>query len=163
MLSFVYILLGSNQGDAKKNLEQAIISLEEKLGKVVHYSSIYKTAAWGNTQQDPFLNQVVLIQTKLNAEETLATNLEIERLMGRTRNIKWEPRIIDIDILYYNDAIIKTESLQVPHPQMTSRRFTLIPLVEIAPNFMHPELHKTSKELLKECIDTLEVEKMSVN
>lgn len=163
MLSFVYILLGSNQGDARKNLEQAIQLLSEKLGNVVHYSSIYKTAAWGNTEQDPFLNQVILVQTKLSANDTLITNLDIELAMGRTRSIKWEPRIIDIDILYYNDAIISEDNLQIPHPQIQNRRFTLIPLVEIAPNFIHPLLGKTSKELLKDCLDTLEVEKMGVN
>ena len=101
MPSFVYILLGSNQGNAIENLKTAALKLEEKLGMVVHSSSFYQTAAWGNTEQAPFINQVLLVQTKLPAETCLQINLEIETEMGRTRLQKWEPRIIDIDILLF--------------------------------------------------------------
>ncbi|MDP3930131.1 MAG: 2-amino-4-hydroxy-6-hydroxymethyldihydropteridine diphosphokinase [Bacteroidota bacterium] len=163
MPSFVYILLGSNQGNAIENLKTAALKLEEKLGMVVHSSSFYQTAAWGNTEQAPFINQVLLVQTKLPAETCLQINLEIETEMGRTRLQKWEPRIIDIDILYYNNEVIQLPQLTVPHPHMAERRFTLVPLAEIAPNFIHPVLGMNSKELLKNCADTLEVEKISVN
>jgi len=163
MPSFVYILLGSNQGNAIENLKTAALKLEEKLGMVVHSSSFYQTAAWGNTEQAPFINQVLLVQTKLPAETCLQINLEIETEMGRTRLQKWEPRIIDIDILYYNNEVIQLPQLTVPHPHMADRRFTLVPLVEIAPNFIHPVLGMNSKELLKNCADTLEVEKISIN
>ena len=163
MPSFVYILLGSNQGNALENLKTAAHKLELALGQIVHQSSFYQTAAWGNTQQAPFINQVLLIQTKTNATACLQINLSVETSMGRTRLEKWEPRIIDIDILYFNDEIIDLPNLIVPHPHMANRRFTLIPLVEIAPNFIHPVLGLKSTELLKACQDILEVEKISIN
>lgn len=146
-----------------ENLETAAHKLERDLGTIVHKSSFYQTAAWGNTQQAPFVNQVLLVQTKTTATECLQINLAIETSMGRTRLEKWEPRIIDIDILYFNDEIINLPQLSVPHPHMANRRFTLVPLAEIAPNLLHPVLGLKSTELLKACTDTLEVEKISVN
>jgi 2-amino-4-hydroxy-6-hydroxymethyldihydropteridine diphosphokinase len=162
MPSFVYILLGSNQGNAVENLKNAASLIEEKLGNIVQFSSYYQTEAWGNTQQDPFVNQVILVQTKNSPLACLAINLAIEQSMGRVRKEKWEPRVIDIDILYYNNELIELPELTIPHPHMANRRFTLIPLAEIAPNLIHPKLGLNSVELLKICPDTLEVEKMMV-
>jgi 2-amino-4-hydroxy-6-hydroxymethyldihydropteridine diphosphokinase len=163
MPSFVYILLGSNQGNAIENLKTAASLLEEKYGNIIQYSSFYRTEAWGNTKQAAFLNQVLLLQTKFTPMECLAINLAIESSMGRIRKVKWEPRVIDIDILYFNNEIIETPQLTIPHPQIANRRFTLIPLAEIAPNLVHPQLGLNSVELLKSCPDKLEVEKMIIN
>jgi 2-amino-4-hydroxy-6-hydroxymethyldihydropteridine diphosphokinase len=124
---------------------------------LLQQSNIYKTAAWGNTEQDDFYNQVIEVSTELSAEILLQTLLGIETKMGRTRNQKWEARIIDLDILYFNNEIIDTEILKVPHPYMHLRRFTLIPLTEIAANYVHPIFDKTNSELLASCCDGSEV------
>jgi 2-amino-4-hydroxy-6-hydroxymethyldihydropteridine diphosphokinase len=154
------LLLGSNLGDKKQNLEQAFELLEKNVGKVIKKSSLYSTQAWGNTKQEDFLNQAVWIQTALNPSGLMQTILNIEEKMGRIRNSKWEPRKIDIDILLYNQTIIQTNDLWVPHPHLPQRRFALVPLTEIAPDLIHPIFKKTISTLLAECSDTLLVQKI---
>jgi 2-amino-4-hydroxy-6-hydroxymethyldihydropteridine diphosphokinase len=156
-MNTIIILLGTNVGDKKNNLENAICQLHNKLGKEFLRSKIYCTKAWGNTNQSDFYNQVVVLNTEKNVFESLKIIQQIENEMGRVRIEKWEPRIIDIDILFFNNEIIETENLQVPHPFLHKRRFTLIPLVEIFPTLIHPIYNKTISELLAECEDKLEV------
>jgi len=122
-------------------------------------SAIYQTAAWGNTDQPDFLNQVIIVQTKLTAWQTMQSILQIEKEMGRLRTVKNAPRIIDIDILFFNKEIIHTVELTVPHPQLQNRRFVLVPLNELSPNFKHPALKKNIHQLFIHCTDKLNVKK----
>lgn len=162
MASMVYILLGSNQGNSIEQLKLAIQHIKGEVGNIEKSSSVYQTAAWGNTDQAPFSNQVILVRTEKNAEEVLRILLGIEKKMGRKRVVKWEPRMIDLDILFYNDLIMEEPNLTIPHPHLHERRFTLIPLVEIDENWVHPKLNKTMRELLESCEDKLSVEKISI-
>lgn len=155
-----YLLLGSNLGNSKKQLIDAVKYIERSIGKVLQSSAIYKTAAWGKTDQPDFLNQVLIINSKLNAIQTLQTILSIEEMMGRKRTVKNAPRSIDIDILFYDRDILETEILTIPHPLIQKRRFVLLPLNELNPEFVHPSLHKTVQQLLAECPDILDVKKI---
>jgi 2-amino-4-hydroxy-6-hydroxymethyldihydropteridine diphosphokinase len=158
-MNTIYLLLGSNQQNPEQQLKTAQQNIAQKIGPIVRSSGIYQTAAWGNTQQPDFLNQVVITQTNLNAAVLMQTILEIEALMGRVRTKKNAPRIIDIDILFYNKDIIHTKELDIPHPRIPERNFVLIPLNELSPNFKHPGLHKTIHQLLINSADTLTVKK----
>jgi 2-amino-4-hydroxy-6-hydroxymethyldihydropteridine diphosphokinase len=155
----VYFLLGSNIGNSEQQLTQAITHIKKEVGKIIHASSIYQTAAWGKTDQPDFLNQVIIVGTSLTAEEILSIILAIEEKMGRVRAEKNAPRIIDIDILFFNKEIIHTKNLKVPHPEIQNRRFVLIPLSELSPNFIHPVFNKNIHQLLSECKDVLNVKK----
>lgn len=159
-MSKAYLILGGNMGDMFINLSNARQFIEEKAGTVVQCSSIYKTAAWGKTDEPAFLNQVLLIETALPASSLIKIILDIELKMGRQRTIKNASRIIDIDILFYNLDIIHTHNLVVPHPEIPNRRFVLTPLNEIAPNLIHPQLNLSVSELLKQCTDHLTVDKL---
>jgi 2-amino-4-hydroxy-6-hydroxymethyldihydropteridine diphosphokinase len=155
----IFLLLGTNLGDRSQNLKLA----REKVGafgKIVKTSSIYTTEAWGKTDQPSFYNQVLQIESELNPQNLLASLLETEKEIGRVRLEKWGPRIIDIDLLFYGNHIISGDDLIVPHPGIPHRRFTLLPLYEIAPELMHPSLKKNISTLLNECTDTLPVEKI---
>lgn len=156
-MNIAYLLLGSNIGDREKKLSLAIEWLEKCVGKVTSKSSIYFTAAWGNPNQPDFLNQAVCIQTPLMPKELMQTILMIEKKLGRKRTKKWGPRLIDIDLLLFNEEIIKTPVLEVPHPFLHERKFALIPLNEIASDAIHPAFQKTICNLLNECNDTLNV------
>ena len=153
------LLLGSNDGDRKNYLENARFRISVLTGKLTTSSSIYETAPWGKEDQPPFLNQVVALETTLAPNLLLAALQAIEMSLGRISSPKWTTRTIDIDILFYDHQIIDALNLTVPHPAITQRRFTLVPLSEIAPNFIHPTLKKTIATLLLECTDTLPVEK----
>ena len=159
-MNVVYILLGGNEGDPKKNLAAAKKEITKSIGKIVRHSALYQTAAWGITEQPDFLNQIIIINTKYTAAETLAKCLAIEKKMGRVRTIKNAPRIIDIDLLFFNKDIVNEKELTLPHPQIQNRRFVLIPLNELSPNLKHPVLNKTIHQLLTICPDNLEVKKI---
>jgi len=123
-------------------------------------SSLYESAAWGKTDQPDFLNQTLLLQTGLTAQNLMRTILDIEEKMGRKRIQQYGPRTIDIDILFFNEEIIDEPSLVIPHPQIQNRRFTLVPMDELAPGLIHPVLHKSIHQLLQECTDPLDVKKI---
>jgi 2-amino-4-hydroxy-6-hydroxymethyldihydropteridine diphosphokinase len=160
MIHTTYLLTGSNLGAASHHLLQAAGEIGTQAGKITGRSGFYRTAPWGNTEQPAFLNEVLRVETSLLPRELLRVILAIEEKMGRVRTQKWAPRIIDIDILFYDDLVIEEEGLQVPHPHLHERRFVLEPLAFIAPAHVHPLLHKTVEELLRICTDTGEVEKL---
>lgn len=153
----VYLLLGSNEGDREGWLQMAIDQLAAGGGEIVNKSSVYETAAWGITEQPNFLNRVVLLQTVKTPVQLLSEIHEIEKNAGRQREVKWGQRTLDIDILLYNSDVLDLPGLTIPHPFLHLRRFTLVPLAEIAAQYMHPRLHKTILELLVVCPDPLEV------
>ena len=149
----LYLLLGANLNDRVQTLRRAADLIAERIGHVVRQSGLYKTAPWGVTDQPAFLNQVLAVETTLEPEAVLIQTQGIEQELGRVRYEKWGARIIDVDILYYDGLVIHSETLTVPHPYLHQRRFTLVPLAEIAPDFVHPVLLKTTVELLTECAD----------
>ncbi len=159
-MNYTYLLLGGNKGNVQKELLLAIKNIQKNIGHIIRQSSLYKTAAWGNTKQPDFINQVIIVQTTLCAAEVMQTILAIEKQMGRIRTKKNAPRIIDIDILFFNKAVIDTAQLQVPHPRIAQRNFVLVPLNELTPNFKHPALNQTIHQLLRICPDTLTVHKI---
>ncbi|MFT4833659.1 MAG: 2-amino-4-hydroxy-6-hydroxymethyldihydropteridine diphosphokinase [Marinoscillum sp.] len=152
----IFLLLGTNLGDRLANLNQAKLLLESYPVLIVDYSKIYESAPWGDTDQGSFLNMILRVDTILDPHQLLEVCLEIEKRMGRERIKKWGERIIDIDILYYDNHVINDETLIIPHPGIQMRRFTLMPMVEIAPNEAHPLLGYTQLELLELCPDLLE-------
>jgi 2-amino-4-hydroxy-6-hydroxymethyldihydropteridine diphosphokinase len=153
----IFLLLGSNSGDRFSQLRTAIEFIGKEIGNVVATSKIYETAPWGKADQPHFLNQAIKIETLLSPNELLVKVQSIEQVLGRTRVEKWGERSIDIDVIYFADKIIDNSDLIIPHPHLAERRFVLIPLVEISPEFVHPMLQKSNAELLKECNDTLTV------
>lgn len=157
MKTGIFLSLGSNQGDRINNLFDARKRLEKQAGKILRASSIYSTAAWGVTDQPDFLNQVIEIETKLTPGLLLDTTKKIETSLGRIRTGKWGARIIDIDILFYRDAILNTSHLVLPHPELPNRNFVLVPFNEIAPGFIHPVLRKNIHDLMETCKDKLAV------
>jgi 2-amino-4-hydroxy-6-hydroxymethyldihydropteridine diphosphokinase len=158
-MSTAYLLIGGNLGNRKENLSQAIELISKQCGILTRSSSLYETAAWGMTEQPSFLNQALEISTSLNARQLMRKILKIEKMMGRVRKDKFGPRIIDIDILFYDNEIHDQLFLRIPHPELQNRRFVLVPLAEINPDMQHPVLKKTIAELLEECPDNLEVKK----
>ena len=154
-----YLLLGSNMGNSKASLSKALVQIEKLIGKITRQSGLYSTAAWGNTKQPDFLNQVIIVETELSAPQTMATILNIEKKMGRIRTIKNAPRVIDIDILFFNKEMINQTELVIPHPEIQNRRFVLVPLNQLSPNLKHPALNKTVHQLLINCPDKLNVKK----
>ncbi len=158
-MNIAYLLLGSNMGNSLQQLTKAKKGITKNVGCITRSSNIYITAAWGNTQQPDFLNQVIIVHTLLTATQTLQCILGIEIAMGRIRTVQNAPRIIDIDILFFNKEIINTPTLKVPHPEITNRKFVLIPLNELSPNFKHPILQQNIHQLLSICTDSLNVKK----
>ncbi len=154
----VYLSLGSNEGNRLKWLTEALNKIKQDCGDIIKISNIYETKAWGLKEQPDFLNRAVLISTTLSPLDLLNAINKIETSLGRIRTQKWGPRTLDIDILFYNNEIINLPQLIVPHPYIQERLFTLQPLNDIAPDFMHPLLYKTISELLAVCKDDLEIE-----
>lgn len=156
----VFFLLGSNLGDRHLLLKQAIEAIGKAIGPVIRASSIYETQSWGKTDAPDYLNQVILAQTNLSARSILEEVLAIESSLGRHRAEKWGSRTIDIDILFYGEAVIEEPGLSIPHPELHKRRFTLEPLAEIAPEMLHPLLNKRIFEIKNELKDDLIVKKL---
>ncbi|MBC5992481.1 2-amino-4-hydroxy-6-hydroxymethyldihydropteridine diphosphokinase [Pontibacter cellulosilyticus] len=153
----VYLLLGGNLGDRLSYLRQARESITQRVGSIMHTSKVYETAAWGKTDQPTFLNQVLEVNTLLSPEQVLQSINAIEHELGRIRQEHWGARVIDIDILFYDNLVQQTQRLTIPHPQLHLRRFTLLPLAEIAPDLAHPVFGQNIKQLLAQCPDKLEV------
>lgn len=152
-----YLLIGGNLGEREENLALARELIGRHCGSIEKASALYETAAWGKTDQPLFLNQALEVFTTLNARQLLRRILKVEKMMGRTREEKYGPRLIDIDVLLFNDEKHNYHFLKLPHPEMQHRRFALIPLAEIAPGIIHPVLKKTIGELLDDCSDPLSV------
>lgn len=151
-MAIVYLGLGTNLGDKTANLHTAVRQIEEKIGDVVSLSSFYETAPWGFDSENSFLNAAVCVETALSPQEVLRRTQEIERSMGRTQKSEqgiYHDRVIDIDLLLYNKEIINTAGLTLPHPLMHQRDFVMKPLVEIAPDVVHPVLGKKLREIFK--------------
>lgn len=157
----IFILLGTNLGDRLRQLLRAKQAIEKQVGEILMASSIYETAAWGVEDQPAFLNQVILIKSGLSPIDCLNRTQQIELDLGRVRLKKWGQRAIDIDLLYFNDEIINYPNLIIPHPFIPERRFTLAPLAEIAPDYIHPVYKKNNVYLLHNCKDELPVKKIS--
>ena len=156
----VYLLLGCNLGDCLHNLLIARQKISRQVGTIITNSAIYRSAAWGKTDQPDFYNQVVKVTTSGTPDDALAKIQKIEAEMGRSRLEKWGSRIIDIDLLFWDDLILNEPQLKIPHPGIQDRRFTLVPLADIEPGLNHPVLGKTMIQLLQECTDPLWVEKL---
>ena len=159
-MSHVIISLGSNLGNRVLYLNAAISRMQSEIGCMVAKSSIYESESWGFESKNAFLNQVVSFETELNPEGLLKILLKIEYELGRVRVSEvYESRTIDLDILFFEDRIIDERALQIPHPRIQERKFILVPLNEILPDFNHPIFQKSIKMLLAECKDKLWVKK----
>ena len=157
-----YIAVGSNIGNPLQNCTEAIHKISKNnYIKVISKSSFYQTSPIGQIKQECFINSVVKINTSLDPESLLPYLLNIETEMGRIRKEKWGPRIIDLDLLFYDSLILNKEALTIPHPELQKRNFVLIPLCEIAESLIHPKLKKTIRTLLKESTDDSTVDKLS--
>jgi 2-amino-4-hydroxy-6-hydroxymethyldihydropteridine diphosphokinase len=161
--SGIFLLLGSNLGHPLETLAEARTRIETQVGTLVNRSAVYRTAAWGKKDQPDFYNQVVEVSSRLPPDILLKKILEIERELGRVRLEKWGSRTIDIDILFIGESKIDSPHLQVPHPGIPNRKFTLGPLAEIAPDLVHPQLNKKISDLLAECPDPLMVTRVTEN
>ncbi|PKV76322.1 2-amino-4-hydroxy-6-hydroxymethyldihydropteridine diphosphokinase [Pontibacter ramchanderi] len=154
----LYLLLGGNLGDRPLYLSHARERIAAQIGSIAQSSALYETAAWGKTDQPAFLNQVLEVQTDLSPEQVLQGIHGIEQELGRIRHEHWGARVIDIDILFYDQLVLQSQRLTIPHPQLHLRRFTLLPLSEIAPHLLHPALNTTVTQLLQDCPDELPVQ-----
>lgn len=157
----IYLLLGSNLGDSKKYISDAIKLIGIEIGPIKMASALYQTASWGKTDQPDFINQVLNIETAYDPRQLLNKIGVIEKALGRERIERWGSRTIDIDILFYENYIIDDPDLIIPHSQLHNRRFTLMPLMELAPELIHPILHQTIAELFENLKDKLYVKKLS--
>lgn len=146
-MSIAYISIGSNLGDRKENCAHAIKLIERNGITVRKQSQMYETEPWGIKDQPKFINMAIEVETDKKPEELLRVLKEIEKKVGRTETVKWGPRVIDLDILFYDDLILKTENLEIPHPLLHERDFVLKPLCEIAPEKKHPIIGKTVREM----------------
>ena len=156
-MSIAYLLLGSNLGNKEENLREAV-NLLKKTGKVKKYSAVYETEPWGFTDERNFFNIALCLETDKNPFELINEILKIEMTIGRKRQTKqWVSREIDIDIIFFDNLVINEENLTIPHPHAKNRKFVLVPLKEIAGDYIHPVEKKSISELLKECPDESDV------
>lgn len=153
----IYLITGSNQGDRWETLMAAKAELEEGVGPLVAESAVYETAPWGKTDQPAFLNQVLHFRASILPADLLQLCLRIERKHGRKRRVQWDARTLDIDILFFGQHVIIEEDLIVPHPHLHERRFVLEPLNNLIPNWVHPVLNLSVRQLLTLCDDKLPV------
>lgn len=152
-MNTVYLSIGTNMGNRMANLELVHSLISRKIGIVSKESNIYETEPWGVEGQENYYNQVLCVKTALNPASLLHKCQVLEQKMGRVRALKWEPRIMDIDILFFDNLVIQEKDLKIPHPLLQERNFVLKPLCEIAREWMHPVLNKTAQELLEICGD----------
>jgi 2-amino-4-hydroxy-6-hydroxymethyldihydropteridine diphosphokinase len=160
-MAMAYLLTGANLGDRKKQLELAASLIQEWAGPITLSSGCYETAPWGKTDQPAFLNQALCVCTTLSPQELLNTLLQIEQQAGRVRSEKYGPRVLDIDILLYDQLVLQEKDLVIPHPALPARRFALLPLAEIAPTLWHPTEQCSISALLQRCSDPGGVIKVS--
>lgn len=152
-MHLAYLLIGSNLGDRKANLDKCRALLGTEAGCVLVASDIFETEPWGTTGQAWHLNQALLLETHLSPLSLLERTQAIERELGREKTGKWSPRTLDVDIIYFDRLVMDGPRLAIPHPLMQERRFVLVPLAQIAPDYLHPVLGKSNLELLKACLD----------
>jgi 2-amino-4-hydroxy-6-hydroxymethyldihydropteridine diphosphokinase len=164
-MSSVYLIFGSNLDNRLEFLEKAKLLVQQRAGNISKSSAVYDTEPWGFVHENTFLNQVVVIHTELSPFTLLAELKKVETLLGRINkeSDRYAARTIDIDILFYDDLVINTSELAIPHLKIEKRRFVLEPLMEIAADFIHPVLKKTVEQLLKECEDHSLVSKTNLN
>ena len=147
----VFLGIGTNLGDKTKNIKDAYERIKAKGIKIIRKSPVYETKPYGPIrEQSNFLNSVVEVETGDSPDGLLSKIIEIENEMGRTRDLRWGPRIIDIDILFYDDLVIKQENLKIPHLDIENRFFALRPLSDIAPDLIHPVFKRSAQEMLRE-------------
>ena len=161
-MNTVYLQLGSNLGEREQFISNAVHEILEHVGEVSVRSQIYESTPWRVEEQENYLNQVIEVKTLLSAQEILIAVLKIENEFGRVRIEKWGERLIDIDIIFFNNEIIETPDLCIPHKHMHERNFVLAPLNEIIPDFIHPKYNKTVSELFNESKDTEKVVEYAV-
>lgn len=156
------LLMGGNLGDVLVTFSKARKLLAEKVGEIDSESSVYVSSAWGFESENLFYNQVLIVNTKYSAGELLDRLLEIEKNFGRTRivGLGYQSRTLDLDILFFNQEVIHTENIQIPHPRLHLRNFTLVPLAELMQDFVHPVLGVKIKELLDQSTDKIQVQKL---
>jgi 2-amino-4-hydroxy-6-hydroxymethyldihydropteridine diphosphokinase len=159
----VFLGIGTNLGKREGNLEEAVKRVEENIGPVLKVSSIYETEPWGFKAEDQFLNMVIMVKTDLSPSDLLEQILNIESFLGRIRGTeRYSSRVIDIDILLFDNVIVDDQNLKIPHPLLHERRFVLVPLCEIAPRLIHPVLKKSVTKLLELCEDKSRVIKYDI-
>jgi 2-amino-4-hydroxy-6-hydroxymethyldihydropteridine diphosphokinase len=156
-MNFAYLLLGSNLDDRSALLQRAKEEISSAIGKITLESSVYESEPWGFQSDHRFLNQVVRIETEFRPGRLLSEILKIENNLGRRRSNDqgYASRLIDIDILFFNDEVITEDTLTIPHPKIPERMFTLLPLCELDRSMIHPGSRKSISDLMKECPDTL--------
>ena len=158
-----YVLFGSNMGDKEAIFDQACLYINNRCGHVLKVSAAYESEPWGFEAKEWFLNRVIVVETELSPMDMLQQLLDIEKELGRVRHPEiqgYTSRTADLDILYYGTRVIQTDTLTVPHPRLHLRRFALVPLCEVAPDFEHPIFKKTQEELLEQCPDECIVREM---
>ncbi len=158
-MSRAILLLGGNMGNRINLLSEACSLIDEEIGRIIKSSSVYETEPWGFSSDMPFLNQVVIVESELSPNEMLDEIHRIESQLGRERNLSgYESRTIDVDILFYDNLMVNESHLIIPHPKLHNRRFTLLPLAEIAGEYIHPVLNERLDVLAEECSDTSKVD-----
>ncbi len=162
-MSKIYLLFGGNLGYPVKNIKQASLGMERHIGIIIKTSAFFESKPWGFKHDNDFINQLVVYKTLLSPFKVLEIIRKVELELGRHRKSQhYEARTIDIDILFYDNEIIDTKELIIPHPKIQERRFTLEPLFEIVPGLIHPVLNISIKELLEKCQDKLMVKKLKM-